>query len=341
MMATASETNGGRSQQAQAESTPLANLLDRPVKYRPVGSAEEITLTPRQVLEYLCVRTRQGHAAGKADVIKFMQLCKARGLDPWVGDAYLVGYDSQDGPVFSLITSIQALLKRAEANPEFDGLESGVIVQSDAGITERPGELVLMGETLVGAWARVHRKDRKIPTYKAINRGAYDKGRSLWKSDAPGMLAKCAKAGALRDAFPNSVGGLYVHGEISEDTPHSAPVHADQSDAASQSKSASLANTLAGKRAVGEQDDPRGNEQPPATDGAAADPDPFAPDIDQALADATTIEECSAVYEKYKGEYDDARWLFERVEARCAEISKSKRAKGQKDLLEKGAPAPA
>merc|ERR1711991_914366 len=61
-------------------------------------------------------------------MMDFLMLCRARKLNPFEGDAYLVGYDSKDGAKFSLITSHQALLKRAELCQQFDGMESGLIL---------------------------------------------------------------------------------------------------------------------------------------------------------------------------------------------------------------------
>lgn len=141
--------------------------------------------------------------------------------------------DGKDGPVFSLITAFQAVLKRAELSQQFDGIEGGVIVRGKDGLHERPGELLLDGESLVGAWARCYRKDQRVPHYVSVNRRMYDKGRSLWKEDPAAMLVKCAKAKAMREAFPSELGGLVVEGEFSatvaakEDRPKIASAFAE------------------------------------------------------------------------------------------------------------------
>ncbi len=67
---------------------------------------------------------------------------------------------------------------------------------------------------LIGAWSRCHRKDQRVPHYVSVNRRMYDKGRSLWKDDPAAMLVKCAKAKAMREAFPTELGGLVVEGEF-------------------------------------------------------------------------------------------------------------------------------
>lgn len=184
------------------------------ITYTPLGETETITLTLSRVKQFLCVPTRSGKMPSDEQVVKYMMLCKAQSLNPWVNDAYLVGYDSKDGPQFSLITAHQALLKRAEASPEFNGIESGVVVMRDNQISERQGDLVLPNEVLVGGWARVHRKDRQIPSYDALSLKTFDTGRSRWAVDPAGQIVKCAEASALRKAFPSTLAAMYCREEM-------------------------------------------------------------------------------------------------------------------------------
>ena len=194
---------------------PKQSSEGKVISYVPLGGKNTVELTMGMVKKFLCVPTRNGNIATDADIVKFMMLCKARELDPWVGDAYLVGYDSSDGPVFSLITAAQALLKRAEISPEYNGMESGVVVANkDALVTYREGDLVLDGETLVGGWARCHRKDREHPSFDALKLSTFTTGKSRWNKDPAGMIVKCAEASALRKAFPTQLGGLYSKEEM-------------------------------------------------------------------------------------------------------------------------------
>lgn len=183
------------------------------IRYKPFGEMEEIELTPRRVARFISAKTRSGSTASDEDVVKFLMLCKSRQLNPWVGDAYLVGYDSKDGPQFSLITSIQALMKRAEASPDFDGIESGVIVDRGGEIIERQGDALYPGDKLIGGWAKLYRKNIGRPFYDALNLSTYDKGRSQWEKDKSGMIVKCAEASVLRKAFPSQLAGLYCQHE--------------------------------------------------------------------------------------------------------------------------------
>jgi phage recombination protein Bet len=194
----------------------LNQMLDREVEYTPFMAKESIKLSARMVLRFLCTPTRSGQVCSERDAMKFIMLCKARGLNPWEGDAYIVGYDGKDGPQFSLITAHQAFLKRAETHPEYDGMDSGVIVKDAAGeVVNREGDLVLDDDqTLVGGWATIHFKNRKHPMKKRLKLSTFSTGRSRWEKDPAGMIVKCAEADALRSAFPNSLGGMYLEGEF-------------------------------------------------------------------------------------------------------------------------------
>ena len=195
------------------DSTPIA---ERAIVYVPFGEKTEITLTMQTVARYVACKTKKGHLPSNDELVKFMMLCRSRELNPFAGDAYLVGYDSHDGPVFSLLTAHQALQKRSEACPTFDGIEQGVIIRCSGGERiERAGDYVDDGETLLGGWAKCHRKDRSKPFCDTLNLATYDTGRSRWKKDPAGMIVKCAEASVLRAAFPTQVGGLYTEAEMS------------------------------------------------------------------------------------------------------------------------------
>lgn len=197
---------------------------ERAVEFTPFGSDAAIKLTITMVQSIVATPTRLGHKPSDADCIKFMMLCKARHLNPFEGDAYLLGYDTNDGPKFSLITAHQVFLKRAEAEPQYDGMESGVIVlDKDGSIIEREGDFTVKGETLVGGWAKVYRRDRTRPMYRRLKLETFSTGKSRWAIDPAGMIVKCAEADALRSTFPTHLGGLYAREERREIEEGQAP----------------------------------------------------------------------------------------------------------------------
>lgn len=219
-------------------------LLRKEFTFKPFLQEEPLTLTPQSVMRFIATKTKSGHECTVEQATKFCMLCKARGLNPWEGDAFLTGYDTKDGPQFSLITAYQAFLKRAEVHPEFDGFECGITVRrkladADGNVSTQTldldGEILEPSDNLIGAWARVHRKNRKIPAYRRVNLAAFDKGYSRWNADKAGMIVKCAAAKALRESFPNALGGMYIAGEMPE---------GEQPTEAAEEKSA-LANRIA------------------------------------------------------------------------------------------------
>jgi phage recombination protein Bet len=196
----------------------VAKFNETVVSYRALGEHEDTEIKVAHVRRFIAAKTRSGLEPTDGDIIKFMQLCKAMRLNPWTGDAYLLGYDSSDPnkpPTFTMIVAVQAMLKRAEINKEFDGIESGILVMADDNkIQQRAGQLKMPGEVVVGAWAKVFRKDRKVPFYATVNFSVYDTNKSRWKKDPAGMIEKVAISAALRKAFPSDVGSLYSADEM-------------------------------------------------------------------------------------------------------------------------------
>lgn len=247
------------------------------ITYTPVGESESITLTIDRVKEFLCIPTRSGTMPTNSQVMKYMMLCKAQSLNPWVNDAYLVGYDSKDGPSFSLIVSHQALLKRAECSPEYDGLESGVIVKVGDQIVERQGKVTYDGEKLIGGWGRVHRKDRKISTYDSVNFKTYNTGRSRWAADPEGMIVKVAEAAALRKTFPSTLAAMYCAEEMErhKEDARIESVAATTSEPQQPSKPLSRVEQAKAAKPAERQPEPAPQTDPEVIDAVVSTPNPF------------------------------------------------------------------
>jgi phage recombination protein Bet len=203
--------------------TPNSSLVKADkgeTSFVPFGSKDEIKLSIPIVQNFVAVPTKSGATCTTRDAIKFIALCQAQRLNPFAGDAYLVGYDSQQkGPTFSLITAHVAFLKRAETCVDYEGMESGIVIlKEDGTLEERETDFKLPEEKCVGGWARVYRKGRK-PTYRklavASRKPKYET--QFWdESHAPEQICKCAESDALRSTFPTLLGGLYTHGEMGE-----------------------------------------------------------------------------------------------------------------------------
>ena len=190
------------------------------MEYVPFGGKDKIKLSVAIVQTLICTPTRKGAVCTEKDAIKFMMMCQAKALNPFEGDAFLIGFDGNNGPQFSLITAHQAFLKRAELHPEYDGMESGVVVRTEDGeIKNNEGDFMDEGEELLGGWARVKFRTRSTPMFKRINLSKFQKTFGIWQDNPATMIVKCAEADALRSSFPTMIGGMYLREEVIRDEP--------------------------------------------------------------------------------------------------------------------------
>lgn len=204
------------------ETKNKTNLPELAVVYEIDGN--EVKLTPKIVQEYI---------VGNNDVEitlqefkLFTELCKVRKLNPFLQEAYLIKY-SNSVPA-QLVVGKDAILKRAVLNPNYDGMESGVILENDETleIIERPGTFVPTNHTLVGGWAKVYVKNRKYPSYASVNLSEVAQTKkdgtlnSNWAGKPATMVEKVAKVRALREAFVEDLGGMYEAEEVEKDTLH-------------------------------------------------------------------------------------------------------------------------
>lgn len=169
-----------------------------------------VEITPEDVKRHLCAN------ANDSEVALFLELCKAQRLNPFIKDAYLVKYGNAPA---SIITGKEVFTKRANANPNFEGMEHGVVFmrKGPQGVTvdKREGAAVYKaaGETLLGGWARVFVKGKK-PFYCELALEEYSTGKSNWAKMPAVMIDKCAQVAALRLAFPDQFQGLYAAEEM-------------------------------------------------------------------------------------------------------------------------------
>ncbi|MCP4986149.1 MAG: hypothetical protein GY928_08805 [Colwellia sp.] len=81
-------------------------------------SGDDVVLNPQVVRDYL---VSGGGQVSDKEIIFFMRLCKARGLNPWLKDAYLIKYGSKD--TAAMVIGKDAFLRRAQANSKYKGHE--------------------------------------------------------------------------------------------------------------------------------------------------------------------------------------------------------------------------
>ena len=192
-------------------------------------AGDAIQISQQDVFQYICDK------ATPQEVVFFMELCRSQRLNPFKREAFLVKYG---GNPASMITAEVVFERRANAHPSYRGIEHGVVyLDKDGNVCKREGTATYRaaGEVLIGGWARVHRTDR-TDSYAEVSLDEYNKNQSVWKTMPGVMISKCAKATALRLAFPSDFQGMYlseemgvapdvteVHAEMVPDAPESQP----------------------------------------------------------------------------------------------------------------------
>lgn len=177
------------------------------------ANGENIELTMNDVANYLV----DGNSKiTRQEAKMFMELCKYQHLNPFLKEAYIIKFGNKPA---QLITSKEAFMKRAESHPQYAGIKAGVIVLRNKEIVYSNGAFTLPNDQVVGGWADVYRKDRKEPHHVEISMQEFSKGQSTWKSMPATMIRKTAIVNALREAFPEALGGMYTEDDKNPNEP--------------------------------------------------------------------------------------------------------------------------
>ncbi len=137
-----------------------------------------------------------------AEFAMFRELCIATGLNPFKREIWCI-IVKPDDPKYrqvQIMTGINGYLAVANRNPAYDGMEWTWDLDSKG--------------ALVSATAKVYRKDRKFPSVGTALLKEFGKKYGNWLTMEKHMLLKCAKAIALREAFPQELGGTYIEEEM-------------------------------------------------------------------------------------------------------------------------------
>ena len=229
---TTTTTTQGRSFVAQARQQNEAMqpaVSSAPVEIEAMDG-QRMTVTFDDVRNFICKE------ATIAECRIFLETCKQYHLNPFTKEAYLIHYDNKNGDTAStIVLGKTCYMKMAEAHPQYDGFEAGVIVMDEAAgeLIHREGSIVYQGETLVGGWAKTYRKDRSRSFYEEVNFSEYDTKKSLWVTKPATMIRKVALVHTLREAFPATFGGLIDESEVPVDAEaDSRELSADEAAAA-------------------------------------------------------------------------------------------------------------
>lgn len=224
---------------------------------------QRMTVTFDDVLNFICKE------ATIAECRIFLETCKQYHLNPFTKEAYLIHYDNKSGDTAStIVLGKTCYMKMAEAHPQYDGFEAGIILQDDVAgeIYHREGSIIYNGETLLGGWAKTYRKDRSRPFYEEVSFSEYDTKKSLWVTKPATMIRKVALVHTLREAFPATFGGLIDESEV--------PVDAEADFRELSAEEAAAAGTVPPRRRI--QKPKKEEPAPLAVEADEVEGDPFA-----------------------------------------------------------------
>lgn len=262
---TTTTTTQGRSFVTQARQQNEAMqpaVSSAPVEIEAMDG-QRMTVTFDDVRNFICKE------ATIAECRIFLETCKQYHLNPFTKEAYLIHYDNKNGDTAStIVLGKTCYMKMAEAHPQYDGFEAGVIVMDEAAgeLIHREGSIVYQGETLVGGWAKTYRKDRSRPFYEEVNFSEYDTKKSLWVTKPATMIRKVALVHTLREAFPATFGGLIDESEV--------PVDAEADFRELSAEEAAVAGTVPPRRRI--QKPKKEEPAPLAVEADEVEGDPFA-----------------------------------------------------------------
>lgn len=201
-------------EQAKEKVKGLPAKQEWEVQYKS-SSGIEVRLTPSIIRKYLV--NGRSELVTDQEIIYFMNICRARGLNPLIKDAYLIKYTGEEPA--AIVTSIDFFRKRARAQKDCVGWRKGIIVKEKDGVKDSYG-LLLEGQELVGGFFEATPEGWKVPFRLEVNLRGYLKKKKdgsltrFWSEDnQPTMIAKIAEAQGLRTLWPDEFQQLYSEEE--------------------------------------------------------------------------------------------------------------------------------
>lgn len=198
------------------QTTPA--LYEKPMVYQ-LTNGDEMRLTINMVKQFL-VRGNASLVTGQ-EIMFFMQICKARQLNPFINDCYLVKYGSDPA---AIIVSVDYFRKNARRARDCKGWAAGIIVMTSDNVVRYSKGLVLPGEKLIGGWFRAQPEgwsepfEHEVPLEAFIKRKRDGSVTQFWEpAKQPFMIRKVAECQGLRFLWGENTAGMYAPEEIVSD----------------------------------------------------------------------------------------------------------------------------
>lgn len=203
-------------------STNLARIETAPSAVARTGPAIEFTREQLDLIKSQCAAKTTDN-----EFALFVDVCRQRGLNPLIGQAYAIVRNTKDGSKMSIQVGIDGLRAIAERSGEYAGQTAAEWCGPDGAWRD----VWLSKEPPAAARVGVRRRGYTDPTYGvamwdeyAPYKDEWANGKktgahaleAMWKQRPAGQLAKCAEALALRKAFPQDMSGLYANEEMAQ-----------------------------------------------------------------------------------------------------------------------------
>lgn len=148
------------------------------------------------------------------DLEMFFQMSKLYGLNPFKKEIFSIPFNEPDGSKkYTIVVAYQTFLRRAEVNPEYRGIESGIIVDVAGEVKMIEGTVFARGE-LLGGWVKIHREGWAVPYLLTVSIDEFGKNTRSWREMPAYMIMKVAIAIGLRMVFPEDLQGMYIPEEF-------------------------------------------------------------------------------------------------------------------------------
>ena len=173
----------------------------------------DVALNVAFVREHFC------KYANPHEALAFIRFAQAHQLNPFLKDVYLVKY-GKDDPA-QIIIAAHTWTKRASVDPRYTRHELGIIVQTADGLERRDSLFYLPSKTVVGGWAQVYLQDgssfrSEVPIQERVAHTRDGRVTQFWSKMPATMIAKCALADCMRQAFPVLFSGAYDQSEVGD-----------------------------------------------------------------------------------------------------------------------------
>ncbi len=156
--------------------------------------------------------------ATASECFEFMQFCKFTGLNPYLGQVYLVKYGQRAAQP---VVDYHQFIAKARRGETYLGYTSGLIVERDGETIRLDSAFYEKADVIAGAWCIVRRSDTtpvkvELPIEEMIGTTRAGATNSMWRNK-PGMMAeKTVIAMAHRRATDGALSGMFIPEEFSD-----------------------------------------------------------------------------------------------------------------------------